>query len=174
MAAGTGSKSSQSNDADVERLQRETQELIEALTAPAYVAALRAVKDAPESERLLEASKRLTPDALRAQGVPLPEGMRISSRYFEKGYPEPLEFGDLPDGRPNPLTALSELDPGLLDKMRSGKPQLLNQLVSDESGEVPNNFTMARFGGCTCGGRVLSGPMGIGSTSVCGGAGFQL
>ena len=163
------------NDPDVARLRKETQEIIDALTSPAYVAALRAVKAAPESKRLLEASKRLTPDALRKQGVAVPEGMRISSRYFEKGFPQPIEFGDRADGKPNPVAALNESNPGLLDEMRSNNPELFKVIASDETPPPSgNNFTLASIGGCACGGRVLTGPFGIGSTTACGGAGFQI
>jgi hypothetical protein len=159
---------------DVARLHLETQKIIDALTAPAYVAALRAVKDAPIDKRLLEASNRLTPDALRKQGVPIPEGMRISSRYFEKGLPASINFGDLPDGSPNPLNALNESNPGLLDKLRSSNKEAFASLISNETTKGDDKLVLAAFGGCHCGGIGIIGPLGIGHGTACGGAGFQL
>ena len=85
------------DDLNAERLRQVTSQMVDALTSPAYVEAMRAVKSAPEGQRLEEAMRRLTPDALKAQGVPLPAGMRISSRYFEQGS-NPLEL-ELSDGR---------------------------------------------------------------------------
>ncbi|SFV37033.1 hypothetical protein [Hyphomicrobium facile] len=154
------------------RLRDETQSIIDALTAPAYVAALRAVKAAPVEKRLLEATKRLTPEALRREGVNLPEGMRISSRYFESDLPKPLELGDLPDGRPNPLIKLSVSNPGLLDDLRANNPAALAALLSDSHTNLGNvtELPMVRFGGCHCGGGTLPG---IGGTA-CGGAGYYL
>jgi hypothetical protein len=38
----------------------------------------------------------MTVEALSAKGVPLPPGMRITTRYFETGNPEIIEV--LPDG----------------------------------------------------------------------------
>jgi hypothetical protein len=84
----------QTSSEDVARLREMTDRMIEALTSPPYVEAMRAVRASPEDDRLAEAERRLSPDALRDLGVPIPEGMRISSRYFEKGLPEPVEVGD--------------------------------------------------------------------------------
>jgi hypothetical protein len=61
---------------------------------------MRAVKDTPREQRLAEGSRRLNPDALREQGVPLPRKVRISSRYFDEDYPKGVEFGD-PQLRPS-------------------------------------------------------------------------
>jgi hypothetical protein len=85
-------------DEEVAKLRRMTDEMIAALTSPPYVEAMRAVRAAPEDERLDEAAKRLSPEALRDLGVPIPDGMRISSRYFEKGFSEPVELGDIEKG----------------------------------------------------------------------------
>jgi hypothetical protein len=152
------------------RFRAETQAIIDALTAPAYVAALRHVKDAPIEKRLLEATKRLTPEALRSQGVKLPDGMRISSRYFESDLPKPLEFGDLPDGTPNPLAKLSVSNPGLLDDLRANNPTALAALGSDKNANESSNLLISRIGGCTCGGREVP----VFGGTACGGAGYYL
>lgn len=159
------------SDEDKVRLRNETQAIIDALTDPAYVAALRAVKEAPTEKRLLEATKRLTPDALRQAGVKLPEGMRISSRYFEKDLPRPLELGDLPDGKPNPLAKLITSNPGLLDDLRANNPTALTAF-SDNNGTTGSmaDLPTARIGGCHCGGGSV--PV-IGGTA-CGGGGYYI
>ena len=78
---------------DVERLHRITNEMITAITSPPFVEAMRRMKATPKNERLRIGAEILTPDALRAQGVPLPTDMRVTSRYFEAGAPD-IEVGD--------------------------------------------------------------------------------
>jgi hypothetical protein len=147
--------------------------MIEALTAPAYVEALRAVRAAPEEMRLVEASRRLSPDALRDLGVPIPPGMRITSRYFERGFPT-VELGDPPGGGVNTVNALNELQPGLLDRLRKENLALFRNLATPE-GEAGPEFSPdvdeeLRLGGCSCGGA----PVSIFGPRVCGGAGVYL
>lgn len=79
---------------DLVALRKTTDDMIDALTSPAYVEAMRKLRAAPDDKRLDEATRRLSPDGLRELGVPIPEGMRISSRYFEPGFAEPVELGD--------------------------------------------------------------------------------
>jgi hypothetical protein len=74
-------------------LREEINKMTEALTHPAYVDAMKNVRNAPRDERLVVGSRLLNPDALRAQGVLLPENMRISSRYFDEDNPQGAEFG---------------------------------------------------------------------------------
>lgn len=81
---------------DPERLRGEINQMIDALTSPPFVEAMRAIRAVPVSQRLAEGAKRLDPTVLREQGVPLPSNMRISSRYFDDELPEPVEVGDLP------------------------------------------------------------------------------
>jgi hypothetical protein len=161
----------QASDDDKTKLRNATQAIIDALTAPEYVAALQAVKDAPMEKRLLEATQRLTPDALRKAGVKLPDGMRISSRYFESDLPKPLDFGDFAGGKPNPLAKLSTANPGLLDDLRANNPLALTAF-SDESASGGNmsDLPMAKIGGCTCGG----GPLPLIPGTACGGGGYYL
>lgn len=156
---------------DAVRLREMTDQMIEALTAPAYVEALRAVKAAPEQQRLVEASRRLSPDGLRQLGVPIPPGMRISSRYFEREFPQSIELGDPPGGGVNTVNALNEVEPGLLDRLRQEHVELYRRLVSEEGdGEPdfgPDIPEALSIGGCACGGRFVP-PIG---PTVCGGAG---
>jgi hypothetical protein len=162
------------DDAATAHLRDETQKIIEAMTAPAYVAALRAVKATPIEKRLLEASKRLTPDALRKQGVKLPDNMRISSRYFESGFPRPLDLGDMADGKPNPLSVLISKNPGLLDDLRANNLPAFNALISNDgsTGGGVDDMTAARLGGCTCGGTSI--PIPPFTSTACAGAGVHL
>ena len=74
-------------------MRKMTDEMIAALTSPVYVEAMREIMAAPDEDRLNQASRRLSPEGLKEMGVPIPPGMRISSRYFEKG--KMAEFGDI-------------------------------------------------------------------------------
>lgn len=156
---------------DAEFLRKTTDELIEALTSPAYIEAVRAVRVAPEDKRMLEASKRLTPEALRALGVPLPAGMRISSRYFETGFPDSIdvELGDAPEGGVNLINALNKAKPGLLDDLRANNAEIFKTLISPQETTGPQT---PRIGYCNCGGHDFSGPLVSGT--VCGGAGAHV
>ncbi|MFE4023241.1 hypothetical protein ACFXPZ_38590 [Streptomyces sp. NPDC059101] len=144
---------------DDARLREVTDEVIAAITSPEFVAAMRAVSETPADQRLLEGSRRLTPDALRSQGVSLPEGFRISSRYFDATLPKPVEFGDEPGRAFNPVNALNEREPGMLDRLRTTDPGLFRQLT--ELGEEHPSSQALALGACACGG--IKG--------TCGGAG---
>lgn len=174
MTSKPQTKRNAARSIDLEFLRKSTQELIEALTSPAYVEAMLAVRSAPDEERLVEASRRLRPDALRQLGVPLPAGMRISSRYFESGFPHSIdaELGDPPDGGINLVNALNDAKPGLLDNLRVNNPECYQAIIALRQGSAVGQVT--RFGGCTCGGRDISGPFGIGHGTACGGAGLIL
>jgi hypothetical protein len=145
------------DELSAERLREITNKMVDAISSPAYVEAMRAVKSAPEGQRLDEAMRRLAPDVLRAQGVPLPEGMRISSRYFEKGY-SPIEVGELPEGQRNLLKELNEREPGVLDRLRRRDPQFLDNLADLLQ---PAQFSPVALCGCA----------GGGAATVCGCAG---
>lgn len=145
---------------DPERLTEITNQMVEAITSPPYVEAMRAVKAAEGSQRLEEAMERLTPDALRKQGVKLPEDMRISSRFFEAGF-KPVELGE-PIGTRNLLTELRVTDPEAfrrINKIRVINPhlheELIHRLIPDE------RLSPVALCGCACGG----------AATVCGGAG---
>src|SRR5215813_4201012 len=109
---------------DPNRLRQEINEMLQALTHPAFVDALRRVNSAPLERRLLEGSRLLTPESLKAQGVPLPATARVSSRYFEEGLPSPVEFGDATTGRANIVNGLNTAAPVLHDRLRFENPDL--------------------------------------------------
>jgi hypothetical protein len=147
--------------------------MIEALTDPRYVEAVRAVRAAPDEERLVEATRRLSPDALRRLGVPIPDGMRISSRYFEPGLPGEVELGDAsPSG--NVVNALNEAAPGLLDRIRVEEPELFKRLAVEDDSMKKKTDPSEPLGlyHCACGGGTLPIPPFF--PHSCGGAGANI
>ncbi|MBK5912434.1 hypothetical protein CCR85_13155 [Rhodothalassium salexigens] len=148
------------DDLDPERLKAITSQMVEAITSPAYVEAMRKVKAASNDKRLDEAMRRLTPKALREQGVRLPEDMRISSRYFEEGF-KPIEVGE-PAGKRNLLAELHAAEPEMFDligRLRDRKPDLYQELTERLS--VEDAISPLALCGCACGG----------AATACGGAG---
>ena len=114
---------------DRESLRQSTDEILRSVTSPEFLAQLEAVRRIPRERRIEEAAKRLTPTAMRAAGVNLPEGIRISSRYFEEGEDFNIELGER-HGRVPVVPALADMQPGFLDKLRSDRPDLFKQLVT--------------------------------------------
>ncbi len=155
-------------DLDVERLKKITGELIDAITSPEFIEQVRMVRTAPENERLAEASRRLSVDALRAAGVKLPTDMRVSNRYFEESFGTPIEFGDYPNSRPNIINELNKAQPGFLDQLRQTNPDVFNNLVT--LGRSTNEIELGTslpdvlsWGGCA----------GAGGLTFCGCGGFS-
>ncbi|RST13000.1 hypothetical protein E2C00_16665 [Streptomyces sp. WAC05374] len=142
---------------DKDRLRDVAQQTIDLVTSPPFVEAMQAVRNAPSDQRLMEGSKRLSRQALAERGIPIPEHMRISSRYFEQGLPGPVNFGDGASGRSNIVNGLNETAPGLLDRLRESNPSLFEELVTS-----PEEEDLLRWGGCAC----------AGGTSFCAGAGY--
>jgi len=114
---------------DRESLRQSTDQILKSVTSPEFLAQLEAVRRIPRERRIEEAAKRLTPDAMRAAGISLPEGVRISSRYFEEGEDFNIELGET-RGRIPVVPALTEIQPGFLDKLRAERPDLFKQLVA--------------------------------------------
>jgi hypothetical protein len=115
---------------EIQTLRNTASDFVNVVTSPAFLDALQAVNSAPEDQRLTEASKRLTPEALRDQGVPLPSDVRISSRYFEEGLSDPagVELGEPPEGPPNLVNLLNKLQPGVLDRIRRETPEVFRAI----------------------------------------------
>jgi hypothetical protein len=82
------------NDIDAGHLTKITNDLIQAISSAPFVAAMKTLKATPPEQRLQIASSTLSPAALQAAGVQFPEGMRITSRYFEPGSPDIIEVTD--------------------------------------------------------------------------------
>lgn len=79
---------------DAKKLKAITNELVDAISSPPFVAAMKKLKKTPVANRLAVASKTLTPTVLSAAGVKMPQGMRITSRYFEAGSPDIIQVTD--------------------------------------------------------------------------------
>lgn len=79
---------------DAKRLKAITNELVGAISSPPFVAAIKKLKATPVKNRVAVASKILTPTVLAGAGVRLPEGMRVTSRYFEPGSPDIIQVTD--------------------------------------------------------------------------------
>ena len=53
------------------------------LTHPEFLKALEEVQNLPEAQRSQAASTQLTPQVLAARGIPIPQGMSITTHNFE-------------------------------------------------------------------------------------------
>ena len=164
----TSGTSDSSEHLDAAQLRAQTDQMIDALTDPRYIEAVRAVRSSPDESRLAEAAKNLSPDALRELGVPIPAGMRISSRYFEPDLPGEVELGDVDEGS-GIAGSLNKAAPGLLDRLRREEPELFKNLTIPTSDPGGIKFAAKH---CACGGapvpRVPFNPV------VCGGTGVTL
>ena len=96
---------------DPEELRKLTDQILRSVTSQQFLDQVQAVEDAPTDQKLVAASARLTPDTLRRAGVDLPEGVRVSSRYFEEGLGVPVELADGKAGE-NIVNALNRVRPG--------------------------------------------------------------
>jgi hypothetical protein len=141
---------------DPEKIRGEIYSMLEALTHPAYVEAMRAVRATPQDQRLAAGSRLLSPDSLRQKGVPLPKNMRISSRYFDEDFLKGVDFGDKGANGVNLVNALNTAEPGILDRLSRSYPEVLDQILSRS---IPERFIPVA--GCCCGG----------AASACGGCG---
>ncbi|WP_347138856.1 hypothetical protein [Paracoccus sp. SSK6] len=71
-----------------------TDSIIDAITSEPFLKRMEEIRKLPMEERLMRARDILSVDGLREAGVSMPEGMRISSRYFEEDLGV-LEFGNV-------------------------------------------------------------------------------
>ncbi len=109
---------------DAVKVRQEMDAMVDMITHPAFVAAMKNMKASPVSKRREIGKETLTVDALRAQGVTIPRGMRLTTRYFEPGRPGFLE-----------VDAAGVIKAGRIPKFD----------VGDLGGTV-------QWGGCACGG----------------------
>lgn len=129
---------------------RETAEMVlQVLTSPQFLEQVKLVKEAPPERRLQEASKRLTPNALRAIGIELPTNIRVSSRYFDDQAQSEVELADTPAGM-NIVNALNEARPGLLDELKVTRPDIFKRITEPDL--AAGTTFRAAAGGCVCGG----------------------
>ncbi len=115
---------------DATAVKKEMDVMVNMITHPAFVDAMKTLKSTPPAQRREVGKKILTVENLKKKGVDIPKGMRLTTRYFEPGRPGILEM--LPDGAIRntklPNFPIGKLDPGTLDPGTLG------------------------IGGCACGG----------------------
>jgi hypothetical protein len=109
------------------------QEQIEALNQvashPAVISAMKELAELPEEERLDAARRLATPEALRDRGASLPEGFRITTRYFEEpgaSIQNQVKLGEI--GAPSVLDELERKAPEALAAMRRSRPEMVEEL----------------------------------------------
>lgn len=112
-----------------DKLRKEMDAMTEMLSHPEFVAAMKLIKSTPLSKRNALAKKTLTIQAPREKGVKIPEGMRLTTRYFEPGKTEMLEIG--PDG--------------------TARKVAKSKIGIEFPGGINTNGSLA-WGGCACGG----------------------
>jgi hypothetical protein len=134
---------------DRDSLKKESEKILGCVTNPRFLEQLEEIRRVPRDRRIGEAAKRLTPDALRKAGVDVPEGVRLSSRYFEQGEDFNIELGELP-GRIPVVPAIESIQPGFLDRLRVERPDLFSQLVRDP--QFAGSATSWSVCGCVGGG----------------------
>lgn len=66
-----------------ERLSEQMRRLGEIVVHPEFARAMNEVARAREEERLEEALRLASPEALAARGIPIPRELRVATRYFE-------------------------------------------------------------------------------------------
>ncbi|MGJ8736984.1 hypothetical protein [Zobellia laminariae] len=82
---------------DAKKVREEMDAMIEMISHPAFVDAMKTMKKTPISKRRQLGKKILSIDHLKSKGVKVPKGMRVTTRYFESGRPGIIEL--LPNGK---------------------------------------------------------------------------
>jgi hypothetical protein len=108
------------------KVQKQMDEMLDMITHPAFVAAMKQMKETPVSDRRALAKHVLAVDTLKGAGVKMPRGMRVTTRYFEPGKTEALQMS--PEGRLSTIKLPQEM------VARAGKGGMVS------------------WGGCACGG----------------------
>ncbi len=114
---------------DPAKVKKDMDAIIEMITHPQFVAAMKDMKQTPVAKRQEVGKKTLTVQALAAKGVKIPANMRITTRYFEPG-----------------STDILEVDPnGKLKKIKTSKFPFEIPGLGRPGGSVA-------WGACACGG----------------------
>jgi hypothetical protein len=88
-----------------------SQELSAAVMHPEFLKALEEVLSLPEAQRSQAVFTQLAPQALAARGVPVPQGMRVSTRFFEN-----------PDDRTMSAAGVEMVEPDVADVLPPSPP----------------------------------------------------
>jgi hypothetical protein len=110
---------------DPVKVKAEMTAMVDLISHPAFVGAMKNLKALPAGERQEYGKKNLTVAALEQKGVRFPAGMRLTTRYFENGKAGFVEWR--PDGS-SAVTKAAEMP-----------------IASHGKGTV-------QWGGCACGG----------------------
>jgi hypothetical protein len=116
-----------------DELLEQTHRLTEFVSHPVLLEELRDLERVPESRRLEEAQRRLSLQALSAKGVPVPDGIRITLRYFEN--PETRLVTSLATSsqeglrEPNIIQELAS-NPRLFAELSRSHPEVVTELAS--------------------------------------------
>ncbi|WP_206269288.1 hypothetical protein [Streptomyces alfalfae] len=83
-----------------EQIKELSARLAEVASHPEFTQMLREIEESPDSERLATATRLASVDELTARGIPVPEGFRLTTRYFEN--PASVTRGDVATSLPEP------------------------------------------------------------------------
>ncbi|MGW6544108.1 hypothetical protein ACWGBH_14820 [Streptomyces massasporeus] len=78
--------------------------LAEVASHPEFTRMLREIEQVPEAERLAKATELASVDELAKRGIPIPEGFRLTTRFFEN--PESAVRGDAAITLPEPTAGV--------------------------------------------------------------------
>ena len=144
-----------------EQLKKMTNEIVDALTSDEFMGRMRALRKVSAEERIEMAEKLLNVEALGAAGVDLPEGMRVSSRYFEE------DVGTFEFGNVDIVGEIKRLDSSFLESLKVNKPELYKKLVTTSFSTTASIACAEKFEGTTIMGTCGGG--GAFSVCACGG-----
>ncbi len=133
-------------DLDRASLKKKTDEMLEALANPAFLEQIEAMQQLPLEQRMEEAAKRLTPAALKRAGIDLPEGGRLSTRYFEEDFSVDMTEEE---ARVSVTPQFSETQPDSLVRLRTEHPDLFRPLSRKPTKDIPEPDAWSI---CLCGG----------------------
>jgi hypothetical protein len=99
---GSGQGRGSEQGGGLPRVSREQIEsLVDVVTRAEFTDLLRAIENAPEADRPEVAQQVATVSALRERGIPIPEGLRITTRVFENpDDPRTIATSTVDDRRP--------------------------------------------------------------------------
>ena len=140
-----------------ESLKEETDKVLEAITSPHFIKQMPEFRKLKGEERVLFAQKNMTPSALEANGVPISQDMRVSSRTFEEDFNEDI-YVDY-DKASRIIQGLQKTRPELLEKLKKEHPEIYSELGIES--EQPNFFAarMTGIGPAVLGtGGAIGGP----------------
>lgn len=75
-------------------------------THPAILEMLREVEAVPEPQRMQKAEQLATVDAMKARGIPVPAGVRLTTRYFEDPNAPQIQAQIVSGGPAEPVAAM--------------------------------------------------------------------